>query len=121
MHNQNTGNDPFRDFEDFFPLIFTDFPINYELGSLSGDSAIEIFGDGTDTLGFAITFPYDRLRHFEDVDQEVPPGLPAPFGYLEPFHFHLEFVVSTVPEPATALILLGGLLHGLGCRRRDRL
>ncbi len=121
VHNHDTGTGPFRDFEDFFPLVFMDFPINFELGALSGDSAIEIFGQGTDTLGFRITFPYDRFRHFEDVDQEVPPGLPAPFGYLEPFHFHLEFVVAPIPEPATALILLGGLLHGLRRRRRDRL
>lgn len=110
MHNHDTGTDPFRDFDEFFPFIFSDFPLpTYQLGVLSGDNAIEVFGDGTQTLGFRITLPYDRLKNFEETGQEVPPGLPAPFGFLEPFHFHVEFAVRTVPEPGSAMILLAAL------------
>lgn len=120
VHNQDTGTDPFRDFDSFFHLVFSEFPSpNYELGVLSGASAIEVFGEGTNTLGFRMSVPYERLRHYEDVGQEVPPGLPAPFGFLEPFHFHLaEFVVAPIPEPATALMLLVGLPLVLRRRRR---
>lgn len=97
VHNHDTGTDPFRDFDDFFPLVFMNLPSsNYDLGVLTGPRGIEVFGDGTDTLGFRITIPYQNLRHFEDVDQQVPVGLPAPFGFLEPFHFHVEFVVAAV-------------------------
>lgn len=107
VHNQDTETDPFRDSDDFFPLVFNNFPRpNYDLAALSD---FEVFDDGTHTIGFRITVPYSRLRNFEDVGQSVPPGLPAPHGFLEPFHFHVEFAVSNVPEPATAMLLLTGL------------
>jgi hypothetical protein len=67
-----------------------------------------------------LSVPYERLRHFEDVGQEVPEDLPAPFGFLEPFHFHVEFVVSSVPEPGAAVLLLGGSFYALRRRRRVR-
>ncbi len=119
IHNYDGGPDAVRDFDDFFPMLFTDFPApNYDMNALSGSSEIEIFGDGTDMLGFRITVPYDRFRNFEDVDQEVPAGLPAPFGFLEPFHFHVEFAVSNVPEPATAIMLLLGSTLVLSRRKR---
>lgn len=119
LNDHDTGTDPFRDFADFFPLVFTDFPVpNYDLAALSGPSELEVFGDGTDTLGFRITVPYDRFRNFEDVTQQVPPGLPAPFGFLEPFHFHVEFAVSSVPEPGAALMLLAGCPYVLRRKRK---
>lgn len=108
LHDHNTEAENFREFEDFFPLVFTDRPVpNYALGAMAG--RVEYFGEGTDTLGFRVTVPYSMLMNFEEMGQEVPDGLPAPFGFLEPFHFHYEFVVSRVPEPATAMLLLAGL------------
>ena len=113
LHNYNTLKDPFRDFDAFFPSIFTDFPEpNYSLATLDGsgpdEGTLEFFGDGTDTVGFKLTVPYSMFRHFEDVDQTVPEGLPAPFGFLEPFHFHFEWLISSVPEPTAALLLAAG-------------
>lgn len=119
MHNHDTLTDPFRDSDDFFPFIFNDFPVpNYDYGAASSISTFIATGDGTNTLGFTLTIPYDRFRNFEDVDQAVPAGLPAPFGFLEPFHFHLEFAVSSVPEPTAGLALLGLLACGPLRRRR---
>ncbi len=104
-HNHPTS-DPFRDFDLFFPpnaQVFHDHPPDYEIGALSGANALQVFGDGTGTIGFSITVPYDSFQHIEedpDNPLDIPAGLPAPYGFLEPFHFHVEFVVSQVPEPA---------------------
>lgn len=118
-HNHNTQTDPFRNFADFFPGVFSDFPPNYELGTLP---ALQVTGNGTTNLGFSVTFPYEIFRHQEEDPQNpltIPGGLPAPYGFLEPFHFHLELVVSEVPEPATlALLLAAGPLL---LRRRRRM
>jgi hypothetical protein len=117
VHNQDTATDPFRDLEKFIPLIFHEQPMpDYRLGTLTGPYRPTIFGEGTSTLGFRVTVPYDFMMSFEEMGQEVPPGLPAPFGFLEPFHFHYEFAVSYVPEPATGALLAAGAL--LALRRR---
>lgn len=114
VHNHHTGTDPFRNFDEFINGgIFSDFPFtgaNYVLG----DVTPQFTGNGTDTLGFSVTVPYDILKNIEEVGQQVPAGLPAPQGFLEPFHFHFEYVVT--PEPATLALLLPGVL--LISRRR---
>jgi len=117
VSNHDTLTDPFRDFKEFFPQVFTDFPEpNYALAAIAGD--VEWFGDGTDTIGFKVTYPYSMFKHFEEnKDLPVPEDLPAPFGFLEPFHFHFEYLISSIPEPTTAL-LLGALLPWLVIRRR---
>jgi len=114
VQNHETDVVAFRDYEAFFPRLFTDEPIpNYRLDTLD----VSYFGDGTDTIGFEVTIPYHYLENFENVDQEVPEGLAAPFGFLEPVHFHYEFVVRAVPGPGAAwLMLLGGPM----LRRRRR-
>lgn len=108
-----TITDSFRDFDTFLNHIFFDQPVsNYVLNE--PDLAWTITGNGTDTLGLSLTFPYDLLRNLEETGQEVLPGLPAPQGFLEPFHFHIEYVVA--PEPGSLALLLVGTL--LAWRRR---
>lgn len=117
-----TATDPFRDFDLFNdPVtggpIFFDGPVpNYVLGEPGFDWSV--MGNGTDKLSLSFSFPYELLRNLEDVGHDVPPGLPAPHGFLEPFHFHVEYVV--VPEPTTlALLLFGaGVLIRRSCTRR---
>jgi len=117
VHNHNTQENPFRDFDAFFPPnVFEDNPANYSLGDLP---AMQVSGDGTNTLGFVVTLPYSIFRHFEEDPANpltVPSGLPAPGGFLEPFHFHYEFAVSSVPEPGALLLIGLGALTAL--RRR---
>jgi len=113
LHNLHTAS-PFRDSADFFDGgLFSDFPEpNYTLANVSP----MFTGNGTDTLGFSITIPYDPLRNLADEGHGHPPhGLPAPHGFLEPFHFHVEYVVT--PEPATFFLLAPVLLL---FRRRNR-
>ena len=113
VHNHHTAQDPFRDANDFLlGGIFNDAPNNTDFGTVTP----MFTGEGTADLGLTVTFPYSLLRNLEDTGQAVPAGLPAPQGFLEPFHFHFEYVVT--PEPGAILLL------GLGCafalRRRGR-
>ncbi len=112
VHNHHTGSASFRDEADFLAGgIFSEFPANTTFGTVA-----PVFEQiDPSTLGFSITIPYSMLRHLEDQGQSVPAGLPGPQGFLEPFHFHFEYVV--VPEPGTLVLLLGGVLV---VRRRAR-
>ncbi len=120
LHNFRTATNPFRDFDAFVDAgIFTDFP--HPAYSL-GDVAPTIIGNGTTTLGYSLVVPYHLLRHLSEEhtgSQEVPPGLPAPHGFLEPFHFHAEYVVT--PEPSSLLLLGIGAVSVLQRRRASRL
>jgi len=118
--DHHTFTDPFRDFQDFRQVgLFTTYPTD---NFILGDDQISwsITGQGTDTLGFQAVIPYDAFRNFEETMpyQNVPDGLPAPQGFLEPFHFHLEYVV--VPEPGTLALLGVGIGVGLWRRRGRR-
>lgn len=95
VHNQDTATDPFRDFEAFRGLIFHEIPQDYRLGYVTEIGELHIHGDGSDTLTIHLDVPYRILKHMEEQGQQVPPGLPAPFGYLEPWHFHMEYCVSS--------------------------
>lgn len=120
IHNIHSLSPDFRDASSFLQsgeLANHPSP-NYVLG----DTKIEwlISGDGTDSspLSIVARFPYDVLRNLEDEHhhgQMIPDGLPAPHGFLEPFHFHIEYAVT--PEPGM-LALLGLSACGLFARRR---
>lgn len=110
VHNHHTETNHFRDFDDFLNGgIFNDSPSNTALGAVTA----QFTGSGTDTLGFSITVPYTILRNLEDIGQSVPAGLPAPQGFLEPFHFHFEYIVT--PEPTSLMLVLAATLFA---RRR---
>jgi hypothetical protein len=116
-HNCHSMTDPFRDFADFFSpaAAFADHPEpNYTLGTVNP----VIAGEGTDTLSVNFTFPYHMLMHLSEMGHMPPPaGLPAPHGFLEPFHIHFEYVVKSVPEPSILAILT---LGGMAIARRRR-
>jgi len=116
FHNHHTATDPFREFSSFTTTaVFSSFPVpNYVLDSPGLD--VSITGNGTNQLDITATFPYDLLRNLEEMGQAVPDGIPAPQGFLEPFHFHLEYVV---PEPATLVLLAPGAVY-LMRRKIDR-
>ncbi len=107
---------PFRDVDSFFlgaSPTFSDVPVsNYVLG----DVTPVIQQTAPDTINIEVTFPYRLLTHLEDDGLGIPAGvdLPAPGGFLEPFHLHFEYLV--IPEPASLLLLAGGA--GLLFRRR---
>ncbi len=92
LHNHQTRTSQFRDISEFIAGgVFGEFPVpNYALGVL----APVVSGQGTDTLRITARIPYGLLRHLEDQGQSVPGGLPAPQGFLEPFHFHVEYAVA---------------------------
>lgn len=89
----------FRDIDSFLASgFFAQRPVpNYVLADPDVDWLV--VGDGTDTLDISVSFPYRLLRNFEETGQPVPDGLPAPEGFLEPFHFHVEYVVSKDTRP----------------------
>ncbi len=112
LHNQYTATDPYRDSDAFEDAnVFTDI--------LTPNTVFEAVspqftGEGTDTIAFEITVPYSILKNLEETGQQVPDGLPAPQGFLEPFHFHFEYVV--VPEPTTLMLMSACI--GIVTRRR---
>jgi cytochrome c peroxidase len=98
IHDHHVPSGVFRDFDNFSGIVFFEEPVpTYRLS----DSAVDwtISGNGTTTLSLSVTFPYDLLKNFEEIGQVVGPGLPAPQGFLEPFHFHIEYLVTS--DPAT--------------------
>ncbi len=96
-HNQHTAEDPFRDYAHFFPNIFSDNPRNYTLAGLTEMGSVEVEGNGTNVLTLRVSFPYHIYKNLEEEHgQVVPEPLPAPFGFLEPWHFHLEYAVKNV-------------------------
>ncbi len=122
LHNHHTLAAPFRDFGSFFPSVFLDVPVaNYTLDDPLLD--VTVTGNGTNQLDLSATFSYDILEHLEEVALNLNPnpedvaGLPAPQGFLEPFHFHLEYVVT--PEPSSLALLLPAI-WAIRARRRLR-
>lgn len=116
-HNLHTLTDPFRNEEEFHMAheIVTDPAPHHVFGDLAPFTTIT--GQDTDTLSILVEIPYPMFKHLHEEGQMVPEGLPAPHGFLEPFHFHLEYVVATVPEPGT-MILLATAATALWLRRR---
>ena len=124
-HYFHTLTDPFRD-TDKFQQVPGEFSPEGEMPHQTfGDLApmITLLGDGTDTIGFIAEIPYMMFAHPHEghgdghVHGDPYEGLPAPHGFLEPYHFHFETLVSAVPEPATlALLGLGALAFA---RRRQ--
>jgi hypothetical protein len=107
-HNHHLA-DGFRNFGSFFlggSPVFVNSPPNY---ALSGITAT-VTHDAPNVIDVNISFPYRLLTHLEDDGLGIPIGveLPAPGGFLEPWHFHLEYLV--VPEPSSLALLLAGLL-----------
>lgn len=101
--------DGFRDMDSFFlggsPELI-DHPQNYTIGQIHP----EVTHQAPNVIDVTLTFPYRLLTHTEDDGLGVPPGsgLPAPGGFLEPWHLHLEYLV--VPEPASLALFAGGLV-----------
>ena len=116
--DHHTVTASFRDLDRFLQAgMFANFPDpNYSIDS----PGIELLftGLGTDALSLDLTYSYDLLKNFEESGQNDGSlaGLPSPQGFLEPFHFHVEYVVT--PEPTSAALLLSGLFIGVRRRRR---
>lgn len=117
-HYFHTLTNPFRDTAKFQQVPGEFSPDGQMVHQTFGSIApmITLLGDGTDTLGFIAEIPYSLFAHPHEGHngghQHGDPyeGLPAPHGFLEPYHFHFETLVSAVPEPASLLLLtLGGL------------
>ena len=127
LHGHKVPSSEFRNIGDFQTTgVFTDVPTpNYVLNSSEVD--VEITGQGTTTLRVTATFPYSAFEHLEESGQSVPGSLPAPHGFLEPFHFHVEFVAqdgAAVPAASTwgliamtLAMLSAGTMAFMGRRR----
>jgi len=117
-HNIHALNDPFRNSDLFLASgLFSTDPANFVIGQDMVQYTIT--GDGTDTLSFEFTLPYMLMMNLEEehhANHTVPDGLPAPHGFLEPFHFHFEYVV--VPEPMTISLFLPAAAAIMAFRRR---
>ena len=116
-HYFHTLTDPFRDTEKFQQVSGEFSPPGQMSHQNLGDIApyITLLGDGTDTLGFLAEIPYSLFAHPHEGhggghQGDAYEGLPAPYGFLEPYHFHFETLVSAVPEPASLLLLTVGAL-----------
>jgi len=117
LHNLHTDGTSYRDLDTYLASgFFSDFPeSNYVLNDVMPPT---FTGLGTDTIGLSVTIPYELLRALEEEGLHgPPPGLPAPHGFLEPFHIHLEYTL--VPEPGTLLLLATGVF-ALRVRGRRR-
>ena len=110
-HNHRTAPE-FRDIDDFQnENVFLDNPVpNYSIGDITPTFS----QPQPNVLTVSLTFPYELFRHLQDDGLGVPAGLPGPQGFLEPFHFHLEYLV--VPEPTTGVLLAIGVFAI--CKRR---
>ncbi len=120
LHNHHIPSAGFRDLAEFTApgrIFFDDPTQNYILS----DQALSVTftNNGPNILNLEVAFPYALLQNLEENGQTVPDGLPAPQGFLEPFHFHVEYVVT--PEPATlALLGIGACVCSMrGNRRRS--
>ncbi|MBI4718798.1 MAG: hypothetical protein HY763_13405 [Planctomycetes bacterium] len=118
LHNHHTATDPFRDEHHFASANVFDHGHHGAANTVLADVRPVIIGNGTDTIGFTLTVPYDLLKSLEQTTQPVPPGLPGPQGFLEPYHFHIEYVVA--PEPASWLSLAVAALTLRLARRARR-
>lgn len=127
-HYFHTLTDPFRDTNKFQQVPGEFSPDGQMPHQNFGDIApmITLLGDGTDTLSFIAEIPYLFFAHPHEGHgsghQHGDPyeGLPAPHGFLEPYHFHFETLVSAVPEPATLAMLGFGALAIVRRKRGSR-
>jgi hypothetical protein len=106
-HNQHLVSN-FRDFDSFFlggNAPFDDNPANYVENAITP----VVSYDAPNIIDISLTVPYRIFTHLEDDGLGIPNGvsLPAPGGFLEPFHLHLEYLVA--PEPGSLALLLSGV------------
>ncbi len=128
-HYFHTLTDPFRNTDKFQQVPGEFSPPGEMEHQTFGDIGpmITLLGDGTDTIGFIAEIPYMMFAHPHEMHDHMGDplpgdpyeGLPAPHGFLEPYHFHFETLVSAVPEPGSLTMLCLGAL-ALTRRRRGK-